>query len=525
MFSKMIFLLLMIIFSIFFIKENKKHCTNNTLIFSLKEIFIFSLLPAYKFIYLYANNINNIPFYFGIIIIFAACLIFLILYTVINFVIKNQYQSVIISLIASFMMYNAGYISISDIFSVAALTVLILTCLLSFNIENIMNFLKTFILTLLVLCLIQGGYKLINSINFSELFPVRHKTAEVSIKNITKFSDKDIYIIILDMYAGSFTLNQMGFDNSHFITELKKSGFNVFENIDSNYNKTLLSLSSFLNLKYLENINYETSSEAINYAELFKIAKSAGYKIYYINSWPVELRLNRGEVTDEVYNSDYYVTGAVLNLFLDNTIFKGIVYMAEKENPVENSISLLKRIIKNHSSEKKFILAHFLMPHEPFLFDEYGNELPLEERDYIIHTGSDLKTLNQKSYISFLKYANKKTLDIVNEILNTDKKTKPIIIIMGDHGPRIIRYEVKEKKHMEEISLYHKNSFNTFLAFYNPESNMENYNKTNSLLNFYINFTNETFGTEKENLPDKKFYNYLTSQCLKIHRLEGEFVK
>ena len=63
----------------------------------------------------------------------------------------------------------------------------------------------------------------------------------------------DIYYIILDGYGRADMLQIIhGFDNSMFMESLEQRGFVVASESQSNYARTLLSLSSSLNMQYLD---------------------------------------------------------------------------------------------------------------------------------------------------------------------------------------------------------------------------------------------------------------------------------
>ena len=64
----------------------------------------------------------------------------------------------------------------------------------------------------------------------------------------------NVYYIILDKYASSKVLKDIfDFDNQDFISQLNERGFHVTENSHSNYAGTILSLTSSLNMEY---VNY-----------------------------------------------------------------------------------------------------------------------------------------------------------------------------------------------------------------------------------------------------------------------------
>jgi hypothetical protein len=66
----------------------------------------------------------------------------------------------------------------------------------------------------------------------------------------------DIYYIILDGYGRADMLQALyGFDNSMFVNALEQRGFVVASESQSNYHRTLLSLSSSLNMQYLDRMS------------------------------------------------------------------------------------------------------------------------------------------------------------------------------------------------------------------------------------------------------------------------------
>lgn len=392
-------------------------------------------------------------------------------------------------------------------------------CVVSINSKKFIPFLKPFTAALIILCVVNGAGKILSKTDFA-FFNRSHAQQEFK---LTKNPERDIYIILLDMYAGADTLKYLGYDNSAFINTLKQNHFMVFDNINSNYNKTLASISSVLNFDYIDPLTFNTPSDAISEAAIFKMAEQLGYNTYYLNSWPLELYINN-KIIEHVYNSDFYVEQTTLSLFFTNTLLEPAFYIFNDTNPIENALEYMN-IVLNEKRNKKLFFAHFLMPHWPYIYDENGQKLTERDEIYV----SDFKfKINTKSYLEFLKYANVKTLELVNRLLNTTEDKKPVIIIFGDHGIRTTFYTADEKSHMQELKRdrwFLKGHFNTFLAYYNPDMDTQYYQDTHSLVNFFRKFSNEVFGTDFKPLPDKKFYIYYDTSPKQLHKMQGEVVK
>ena len=69
-----------------------------------------------------------------------------------------------------------------------------------------------------------------------------------------------------------------------------------------------------------------------------------------------------------------------------------------------------------------------MIPHHPYYFDSNGDSLPLKKLLLFKNTNSD-------DYIEYLKYGNKKILQLVDQIL-ANSPTPPVIMLLSDHGFR-----------------------------------------------------------------------------------------
>ena len=98
----------------------------------------------------------------------------------------------------------------------------------------------------------------------------------------------DIYYIIFDSYAGEKSFEEMGYDNSEFYDFLKQKGFYIAGESHSNYPRTYLSLSSALNMDYLDldekTIDYKEATRLIEDNRIVQFLKSAGYLYYHVGA-------------------------------------------------------------------------------------------------------------------------------------------------------------------------------------------------------------------------------------------------
>lgn len=472
-----------------FKKENKQGVH-----LDIWTLLLFSLFSAYKIIYFYTLNITKIPFLFatGFILLFA--ILFLCLFLLFKAIFKNDNKSAILSLIWIFTLnidvayIENFYINIGIASFVSILALKFLNC------EKFISTIKPFCAALLVFAAINGVYNYF----LYNMQTKEHKEQYSSTKPV-KIPDRDIYIFLLDAHAGSRTLKHLRADNSKFFNKLKKSGFFVFEDMESNYNKTIISISSFLNMDYVQNMPYDTASDAVNNAKLLKMAKLSGYKIYYINSWPMDLHIKEG-IIDEIYTSDHSVYESIMELFLGKSLLFHLFNKNDNTKKISDVFKYINSVIKK--DKKKLVFIHLLMPHPPYVFNENGNQN--SGADYMDFETNGKRILNKKSYINYMKYTDTRVLDFIDEIFS--KNRRPIILIMGDHGARTVEFLQNEEKYENEIKKEYKYYFNTFLAYYNPDMQHELYNNSGSLVNFYINFSNDIFGTKIKNVENKHYY-------------------
>ena len=497
--------------------------------FSAWEMLLFALLANYKIVYIYANNIFEVPFslFLGILSIFI--ILFFCIQKITKFFLHSNQKSICTAIMLTFLMhftviqYSSIYIMNFLILDFAMFLALALTfcfCMNIINIERVLVFAKKLVIILLVMLFFSPAY---DSIGYYSAMAGQPEETRI---NPSKKCNRDIYFILLDMYAGKDTLDSLGFKNDSFYESLRRKEFEVHENFTSNYNKTYFTIPSILNFDYLENVPMSNTSDAVDKSALFYLARKSGYKICYLNSWPGNFHLNP-DYYYKLYVDSALTNQDVISAFLGESLFIDIWNRCPSKRISQVEITRESFISESiNIKDKRLVFMHLLMPHWPYLCDENGKRPLSGDNDFSINKSGDaLKELNQESYIAYLKYTNKYVLNLIDKIL-ASSKTKPIIIIFGDHGVRKKYYTCGEEKHMKELLTdedYLYTHFNTMLAYYNPDKNT-NTAKTNTLVNFFRIFANETFGTEYKKLEDKKFYAYYDSPGT-INKLNGFWVE
>lgn len=273
---------------------------------------------------------------------------------------------------------------------------------------------------------------------------------EMVLPNIQPERLPNIYYIILDSYASNDVLRDYyDFDNVEFIDYLKQHDFYVVEEARSNYVTTWLSLTSSLNMEYLnhfaETIGVDSRDRTIPYEMMrdnavTRLAKEVGYQIVYFSS-PFDRSLKRSPNVDVWITSSRYPFPKAGRLFFEpilNNEFASTLLGTTLASPfLRNLVSVnrgarftgkieeLQKIPRIEAPT--FTFVHFVPPHPPFVFDREGN---------VRNVTTDEQWDNRPNlYTDQLIWVNKSMETALDSILN-DAGDRSVIIIQGDHGPR-----------------------------------------------------------------------------------------
>jgi hypothetical protein len=255
----------------------------------------------------------------------------------------------------------------------------------------------------------------------------------------------DIYYLIFDRYAGSPALERhFDFDNEPFLRELEERGFFVARDSIANYPKTNLSLTSSLEMEYLDAdaLNAAATSPAdqgpINRRFQGRLAvpaslKELGYDFVLVPSWwPPTARNVDADLTLRYEGASEFTLA-----LLDTTLWTALAGPTEESDPF--SMGELRNYTLHQIGQMvavprlpgpKFVMAHFLVPHPPYLFDRDGR--PFE--------GETARLSAEEKYLRQLEFTNSQILRILDAIDAQPSAEEPVIILQSDEGPFPERY-------------------------------------------------------------------------------------
>jgi hypothetical protein len=279
----------------------------------------------------------------------------------------------------------------------------------------------------------------------------------------SKASRPNIYYIVLDRYASDTTLSKdYDFDNSDFMDYLSSEGFVNRKDAYANYPFTMMSISSTLAMNYHTALGAEFANQSKDFQPAFpyrqildnppvaKALQAKGYEYNHISSWwdfTRKIPSADGEPTLSyrlrIFGKTFWLSDLQRDIvnksILSPLLLKGmtvghtaIIKYDLDRNPVQNfnaEISAVKKIAGGSKSENapQFTFAHILSPHDPYIFDENG------ENPTYSHERDDNGVDETVKYTNQLTYLNKRIKDLIGTIRREDPKA--VVVIQADEGP------------------------------------------------------------------------------------------
>lgn len=331
----------------------------------------------------------------------------------------------------------------------------------------------------------------------------------------------DIYYIILDGYGRADVLEGLyAFDNTPFLDYLHRQGFYIASQSHPNYMQTIFSIPSALNFTYLHSeppgvsgLDYFT--RLISENRIMHLLKQCGYRTIAFQTGFY--------FTDHPDVDVYYSGGSRLNEF-ENLLLAGTPFdiLAKQLNlkPSDQSYPAHRQRVLSDFDKlgqipnmpgPKFVFAHIISPHPPFVFDANGR--PRQPGwSYSVADGDDYPGTwadYREGYIGQVQFINQMLEKTINAIL-ARSSTPPIIILQGDHGPGgFLNWSSPE-----ESCLWERTSI--LNAYFLPGDAGKQLYPTISPVNSFRVILNAYFGADLKLLPDQ---TYFTS-----HRLPRQII-
>ena len=372
--------------------------------------------------------------------------------------------------------------------------------------------------TSIVAVLLPGyvtGRALIETMWWSSVYQNQRST-DVPIILQPQAVQPDIYLIILDAYGREDFLKEVyGFDNQEFTNYLAQKGFYVADQSSPNYPMTWFSLSSLLNMKYLDEYAQALKNtkahgpiyDRVQHSDVRWLLQEAGYQFVAL---PSATFFTQMRDADTYYKMTLTDINEFEGLLLSSTIANLGMDAWNLDVPVP-SYSLHRRYIQ-YSLETlkeipdldgpKFVFVHFMAPHPPFVLDEFGNAVqpdrPYNMGDTVGFTGTPEEYTT--GYIGEVRFLNHQLMSVIDAII-AQSAQPPIIILQGDHGPgNYFNLSVPKNSCMKE-------RYAILNAYYFPDGNYDSLYPSITPVNSFRVILNQFFGADLELLEDRNYYS------------------
>ena len=314
--------------------------------------------------------------------------------------------------------------------------------------------LNTISFVMVILILVQAGIFFLRTSTAA----VEPPSADADLQEaVDQAAERDVYYILVDAYSRQdVLLDSFRLDNSRFLSDLKDLGFYVPQCAQSNYNTTYSSMTSTLNMNYLEALgidegtaNHVTFKPFLQRSAIFRLFRKLGYQTVTFKSLHPVIDLK-----DSTYYYDYFAGNSSFEnldsinfqyLFLKTTVFLPLVgYLEGTHNlnlpefwaawiPVNSTLN--SREFRQYQQNtfaldslesipdlpgRKFVYAHLFVTHQPFVFYPDGSFHASLPQSY-------------RAYRDQVLFANKRLLEIVRAILEKSR-IEPVIVIQSDHS-------------------------------------------------------------------------------------------
>ena len=515
------------------------------------KIFHPFLIAFFPIMAIYSVNIGLIQleqFIFPTILIVGSALLF---FLCLKYILKNGKKAALIVTLAFIIFFSFGHVynmlnqvSIGDT-DLGSNRTLLPIFVISFgigsfliirtkrtldNATSIVNTISIVFITVIVAmvgieafgcdeCLIQQTYSLgifSNQIMDSTLYFEEHSFSVSESDSLP-----NVYYIILDGYPRNDVLKKhLDFDNSEFIDFLKQREFYVAENSYSNYSLSSTSIPATMNMNYINFLADELGEDSRSYDPLLgkdfglyadnqviKNFKSMGYKVAKIGSVPMYLH--------EIPLADLSLCYKSIHL-MDNRLFDTVARTSMIGYFIERwSEDLQRQIIlcafeelpkiSSYYEEPVFVWSHIMLPHFPLIFGANGEPVTPGESLLVMNNphvfeGTDSSWNIKQQFLQQLQFANKKSMELVDKILENEKQS--IIIIQSDHGSA---FDVNLHDPTDDDVHQRLSNIN---AIYFPDEKPREIlmNDLTNVNTFRIVF-NSYFGSDYDILEDKIYWN------------------
>ena len=323
----------------------------------------------------------------------------------------------------------------------------------------------------------------------------------------------NIYYIIPDRYAGLAALREVyGHDNEPFLRALEERGFTVARHPHANYMRTVTSLTSALSMEHLDPdvLNNEATSGS-DWGPVYRrvggrlavpaALEEIGYTYVHLGNYfsPTSTNVD-ADITLSHRNQDEF-----RNVLLQTTLVRA--FTDPNSAPDDGydwegirdlnlwALDTLEQLVDMPGP--KYVFAHLVITHEPYVLDEDGSFTGRDQVDELGWT---------ESYRRQLVYANTRLLEVVDRIVERDPEA--IVVLMSDEGPfpdRIALNDRLDWPQASDLEIEQKTGILYALRVPGADLEAQGFHDRITPVNAFRMIFNARFGTDLPLLPDRTY--------------------
>lgn len=248
----------------------------------------------------------------------------------------------------------------------------------------------------------------------------------------------DIFHVIFDRYGGQRALEEIyGYDNGPFLEELERRGFYVASESRGNYPKTLLSVASSLNADHLTYLTRDLEPGTRDRGPLRQLVKhhavgrylqALGYRYTHLGSWwGTTARSPEADVNVSKGGLGEFATALFeTTMARPFVLASGLDFERREYERVRFQFDQLERLARERGGAPRFVFAHILSPHGPYVFDRRGRFVDEATRE---------RRTERENYIQQLEYVNGRILRLLDLLQAGPAASHPVVLLQSDEGP------------------------------------------------------------------------------------------
>ena len=371
-----------------------------------------------------------------------------------------------------------------------------------------LNVLATFIA---LVALANLGFGLVRSAELAARGP------RARLAKLASGTKPDVFYVILDGHGRTDSLRRaIGYDDSAFVAGLRRRGFYVADRSRSNYCQTEISLASSLNMDLIPRLLPKVGPKTEDRTPLAGLAdenevarrlRAQGYRFLAVTSGFDALRFNSA---DAHLGSRWGGTMVESTLLAMTPLAQGGVVESQFEARRQNLRDAFDNLaaLGSPTAEPRFVVAHVLAPHPPFVFRADGTPQRRvggfgywDGDDYTTFSGGTAADY-RRGYAGQAAWVDAKALEAVDRLLAaSDPARPPIIVVQGDHGSKVgLAQNSLAKTDLREC-------FPILNAYFVPPAVRKNLRPDITPVNTFRVLLRDLFGDALPDLPDHSWYS------------------